>query len=85
LADRFDPAKDAENVRRHGISLARFEAITLERVRYSPKYGEDRWIGFGPLDGKLHALVFTLRDGERRPISLRRASRRERKEHARHA
>jgi len=58
--------------------------MLVERVRYSPQHGEDRWIAFGPLDGVLHAVVYTKRDGNRWLISLRPASRRERREQ-RHA
>src|SRR5262245_52871655 len=85
LSDRFDPATEAKNLARHQISLTRGRDLSIERVRFSPRHGEDRWIGFEDLDGVLHAVVWTTRDGDRWLISLRRASRRERKEHARHA
>lgn len=37
------------------------------------EYGETRYIGYGRIDGLPRCLIFTLRDGEVRPISLRRA------------
>lgn len=76
----FDPAKDAKNKAKHGISLARGddfgmdEALIEEDLR---PYGEQRWIAYGPLDGALYVLVFTLRDDEPRYISLRRATKQE--------
>jgi uncharacterized DUF497 family protein len=42
----FDPAKDAENVRKHGISLARAEDFDFDTAHYdiddSQDYGEQR-------------------------------------------
>lgn len=71
----FDPEKNALNMRKHGISLARaadFEVIAvLEDTRQD--YGEQRWRAWGLIDGSYHCLAFTIRDGRTRAISLRRA------------
>lgn len=76
MAIRFDPPKDAANLAKHGISLGRAEEfrdeITVIDDRH--EYGETRYRAFGLLDGAPHCLVFTLRDGGIRPISLRRCS-----------
>jgi len=40
-------------------------------------YGEPRWRAYGMMDGRLHMLVFTVRDGVSRAISLRRANAKE--------
>jgi uncharacterized protein len=79
----FDPAKDRRNRERHGISLARFADMTEPIAIYSPQHGENRWLVLGWIDGQLYAGVATRRDGAWREISLRRASRAERKEYAR--
>lgn len=76
---QFDPAKDASNHAKHGISLSRAADLELEATMVDDRadYGEPRWVGFGMIDGLPYCLVFTVRDGEVRPISLRRAGMRE--------
>ena len=77
----FDPAKNEQNVAFRGISfdsVVRFDWDTAlvgrdDRVNY----GEDRFIALGQIDGRLHVLVFTPRDGAIRVISLRKANKRE--------
>jgi uncharacterized DUF497 family protein len=77
----FDPDKEARNIRKHGISLARAEEIDMAEVivheddRFD--YGETRYIAFGEIDDTLHCLIFTFRGSNVRAISLRRANRRE--------
>jgi len=44
-------------------------------------YGEDRYQAFGLLDDEAHCLVFVIRDGNIRPVSLRRAHTKEMKRH----
>lgn len=71
----FDPAKDEANRAKHGVSLAR--AADLEILSVIPDdrqdYGEPRTRAFGVIDGEAYCLVFTVRDGLVRAISLRRA------------
>lgn len=84
----FDPAKDAANVLKHGLSLADaplvFNApgkLTLE----SPRETEARLmdVAFVEMAGVVLALVYVLRGtDEVRSISLRRASKHERKLYA---
>ncbi|MFN3779131.1 MAG: BrnT family toxin [Brevundimonas aurantiaca] len=74
----FDPGKDAINREKHGLSLTRASEIDL-RTAYvlvddRQDYGEPRWRAYGMLDGRLHMLAFTVRDGVIRAISLRRAN-----------
>lgn len=77
----FDARKDAANRTKHGISLA--EAAQMEwsvmQVRADDRadYGERRWIGAAPLQGRLYVVIFTLRGDNIRVVSLRRANRRE--------
>jgi uncharacterized protein len=82
LLIEFDPDKDARNIRRRGVSLA--EAATLlqgfvvDRVDDRRDYGETRFVAIGEIEGVEFACVYTLRGEAIRPISLRRASRKER-------
>ena len=71
----FDPAKDAANFRKHGVSLARASDMDIRVVVPDNRieYGEPRFRAFGTLDGESFCLVFTVRDGEARSISFRRA------------
>jgi uncharacterized DUF497 family protein len=77
----FDPGKDARNIAKHGISLARAEemdmsaALIREDVRFD--YGETRHIAFGEIEYTLHCLVFTFRGSKVRAISLRKANKKE--------
>ena len=76
----FDPAKDAANIAKHGLSLGEFEGFDAEpvvRVDDRFDYGEVRYQAFGRIDGKGHCLVYTIRDGGLRPISFRPAHRKE--------
>ena len=77
----FDPEKEARNIAKHGMSLARAEemdmaaAIIREDERFD--YGETRYVAFGDIDDALHCLVFTFRGSRVRAISLRKANKKE--------
>lgn len=77
----FDPGKDASNRAKHGLSLARAAEMDLDTAFVQPDerrdYGEPRWAAYGILDGRLHMLAFTVRNGAMRAISLRRANAKE--------
>jgi uncharacterized DUF497 family protein len=81
----FDLEKDASNQRKHGLSLADAGRLDWDEMRIQVDtrrdYREERLVGFGLLDTNLHCVVFTLRDGAIRVISLRRANYREINEH----
>jgi uncharacterized protein len=83
----FDPGKEARNVAKHGVSLARAEemdmaaAIIREDERFD--YGETRYIAFGDIDDALYCLVFTFRGSKVRAISLRKANKRESRRYGR--
>jgi uncharacterized DUF497 family protein len=83
----FDPAKDAENIRKHGISLKRAEDFDIATANFDiddrEDYGEVRWNAIGFLDARLYSLTFTeLSDGVIRAISLRKATTPERRRYA---
>lgn len=77
----FDPAKDASNQEKHGLSLAMASALDWDEalvwVDNRHEYGELRMIALAPDTGILYYVAFVDRDGARRIISLRRANRRE--------
>jgi uncharacterized DUF497 family protein len=79
----FDPAKDKINIRKHGISLQRAEDFGLVTALVdrdgSQDYGEVRYNAIGWLCTLLHALTFTEVDKRIHAISLRKATRQERK------
>jgi uncharacterized DUF497 family protein len=83
MAD-FDPAKEAINLAKHGISLARWVDMDIRAiVRAEPfDYGEPRYRAYGSIDGAGYCLVFTIRNERYRPISLRRAHAKEMRRHA---
>ena len=82
----FDPAKDASNIEKHGVSLveaAEFEwdeAITWADQRHD--YDENRMIGLGYIRDRLFNVVFVDRGETYRIISLRKANQREVKRYA---
>ena len=82
----FDPAKNEENRRKHGIDLEWFAdleletAIAIEDTRQD--YGETRLRVLGFIGDRLFAAVITPRGNRIRVISLRRANRREERAYA---
>jgi len=82
----FDPAKDAANVAKHGISLvaaAEFDftaaVITIDD-RFD--YGETRFRAFARVNGQDRCLVFTVTGQTTiRAISYRRARQKEMQRH----
>ena len=69
----FDPAKDAVNIAKHGMSLAR--AADLDVLAFVPddRFAEPRFRLYGLIDGQACCAAGTQRDGSVRVISLRRA------------
>ncbi|MEA2895688.1 MAG: uncharacterized protein QOJ84_1303 [Bradyrhizobium sp.] len=80
----FDPAKEAINLSKHRISLARWVDLEIFAIVRDGRfdYGELRYRAYGLLDGLPHCLVFTIREDAYRPISLRRAHAKELKRYA---
>jgi hypothetical protein len=77
----FDPAKDASNGRKHGVSLAVAAQLNWSSAQIEVddrfNYEEDRFIGYAPLGDRLYCVAFTYRGDVVRIISLRKANRRE--------
>ena len=79
VAIEFDPAKDAINREKHGVSLAfgarlfhdpRHFVLLTERI----EDGEQRIKLFGRVDGRLWIAVYVIRNGAIRFISVRRSN-----------
>ncbi|MDX2100856.1 MAG: BrnT family toxin [Leptolyngbyaceae cyanobacterium bins.59] len=74
----WDEAKRLANLRKHGIDFIDvplvFEGdiLTIEDDRYS--YGEQRFISFGLLEGRVIAIVHTEREDCIQIISARKAT-----------
>ena len=77
----FDPAKDAANQAKHGVSLALAVELdwdaALVWVDARFEYEELRVIALVPKTEILYYVAFVERGAARRIISLRRANRRE--------
>lgn len=78
----FDAAKDAENIRKHHISLRRASeldsSMAMVDVDERANYGEVRLNAIGFVGAGLYALTFTMHGDTLRAISLRKANRQER-------
>ena len=69
----FDAAKDASNIAKHGVSLARAADLAVLAFVADDRFAEDRFRLYGLIDGVAHCAAGTLRGGAVRVISLRRA------------
>lgn len=82
----FDPAKDAINRTKHGISLSRAEDFDFEaafiRIDDREDYGETRYRAISFLEARVFVLVFAMQGTAVRAISLRKATRSEMEEYA---
>lgn len=86
----FDPAKDAINQAKHGVSLASAEGFEWDAAVVWPDkrhdYDEARMVALGYIGLRIMAVVFVDRPPElpteRRIISLRKANSREVKRYA---
>jgi len=74
----WDEAKRLANIGKHGIDFTDVPAIfdeytvTVEDDRYS--YGEQRFVTFGLLQGRVIAVVYGERNNRIRVISARKAT-----------
>ena len=77
----WDETKNDANRQKHGVAFEDAAGFAWDTAVINPdlrrEYGERRWSAMGLLDGRLHSLVFTWREGSVRIISLRKANDRE--------
>lgn len=69
----FDPAKDAANVEKHGVSLSRAADLVPLSYVEDDRFEEPRYRVYGLIDDVPHCLAATVRGDRIRAISLRRA------------
>jgi uncharacterized DUF497 family protein len=79
----FDPRKSERNLRERNLGFEKVSDFNLSsaifRIDTRKDYGEVRTRALGYIGDTLYALVFTMRGGILRVISLRKANRKERK------
>lgn len=77
----WDEKKRAANNARHRVDFLIVVDFDWDNALVAPddrqKYGEERFVSIGPINGRLHVLIFTHRDAAIRLISLRKANKRE--------
>lgn len=81
MAYEWDEAKRASNLAKHGVDfadVARFDFIGAV-AEAEERSGEVRYVATGYIGNRLHKLVYLMRGGNIRVISLRKANNRERK------
>lgn len=80
----WDEAKRQSNIRKHGVDFTQAEAFQWETARIQAylRYGEQRFTAYGYISNHLHVLVYTEPENKGRIISLRRATKRERRRYA---
>lgn len=76
----FDPVKDRKNREKHGIGFDRVEDFDFDTAVFDvdPRpYAEVRYRAIGWIGDRVYVLVYTIRSGRIRVISLRKANKRE--------
>ena len=73
----FDPAKRLQTLEHRGLDFLDapqvFSGLNFTLVDDREDYGEERFITFGEADDRNVCIVWTIRDGTRRIISMRHA------------
>ncbi|WP_299682819.1 BrnT family toxin [uncultured Roseobacter sp.] len=80
----WDDEKSEATRQRRGFGFEEAAAVFLDPCRFTfPDnrfdYGEERWITFGEIEGRLFAVAYTMRGDAIRIISARKANTGERK------
>ena len=81
----WDDDKAERNLSAHGVAFEAVARLNFETIiddedrRF--EYGERRFRWIVAVNGRLHVLIFTWRNGTKRVISLRKANLRERRYH----
>jgi hypothetical protein len=81
----WDYDKNAANALKHGIAFGDaikiFDGFVTDELDTRQNYGEERIVATGLAGGHEIVVVYTDREGERRIISARQATRREREDY----
>ena len=83
----WDEAKRMETLEKRGIDFASMDYFDWDTAlnRRSNRGDEIRWASVGLVDERLHHVVWTVRSGNIRIISLRKANARESREYEKEA
>jgi uncharacterized DUF497 family protein len=78
----WDPVKAASNLRKHGVPFPYATGVfddprRLETLDARRRYGEERRVTIGTIDGRVYVVAYTRRRAVIRLISARRANGRE--------
>ena len=84
MTARFDPSKNAANLKKHGVSLAEGDGILSDplavTIEDQTAQGEQRFVTLGAnVFGSLRVVVWTPRDDDIRIISVRKPTPKERR------
>jgi hypothetical protein len=78
----WDENKRVANLAKHDVDFIDAEhfdwSSAIETVDDRLNYSEERWVALGFIGNRLHVLTYTVRAGNIRLISLRKANKRER-------
>ena len=79
MSIEFYPAKDASNLRKHGVSLVEGDGVPDDPlvlvVEGTDSEGEQRYVGLGQnFVGQIRVVVYTYRGENIRLISVRKPS-----------
>ncbi|MEK6747256.1 MAG: BrnT family toxin [Pseudomonadota bacterium] len=77
----YDTAKNEVNISKHGVSFERVMELdwrnVVSQLDKRKEYGEVRILSYGMINGRLYTLVWTSRNSNIRPISFRKANKKE--------
>lgn len=84
MDSQFDPNKNAANIKKHGVSMAEGDGVLDDAmvitIEDKSSNDEARYVSIGAnLKGELMVVVWTDRNEDIRYISVRRATRTERR------
>lgn len=82
LEFQWDPAKAVRNLQKHGVPFEYAARVFLDERRQDGvdtrhRYGEERRITVGSLEGRVYVVAYTRRRAAIRLISARKANARE--------
>ncbi len=77
MASRFDPKRNAANLRKHGLSLTEGDGVLSDPLALTVEdlaaVGEQRFVSIGlNVFGQLRVVVYSLRGDDARIISVRK-------------
>lgn len=79
----YDPQKRTWTLAERGLDFEHaaqlFAGRTIDLPDDRKDYGEDRWVTYGLLNGRMVAVVWTPRGNARHIISMRKSNEREQK------